>query len=403
MTARTDGRALALLGIVLLSLGMRSATTSFTPLFLRIDAELGLGPIVLGAVGAMPPFAFAAAGFLTPWLSRRLGSERALVVALGAIVVGQVARGLAGEAGVILVSTAVTMFGIGIGNVLMPSIVKRYFPTRIGTLTGLYTVLFAIGGTSPAFVAVPLADAMGWRFTVAIWASTAVLAAVPWILLARGHRTVDPGVAAAIAPAAPTEVRVSRSPLAWALTAVLFSSAMVGYGCSAWLPVILADVAGMNEADAALNLGYTLLVGIPAAALVPLVATRPRPAAAVVAVSALLGAGGWVGMLVAPAAAPTLWSLMIGGAALTFALVLVQVAVRASTPRVAVRLSAFVQTFAYIATGSTVLGLGILHDATHEWAAPIVVLVVVSALPLLAVPVIARPGRVDDPRPAPAG
>ena len=53
--AGRDGRVLALLGIVLLSLGMRSATTSFAPLYARISDDVVLGAVVLGTVGALAP------------------------------------------------------------------------------------------------------------------------------------------------------------------------------------------------------------------------------------------------------------------------------------------------------------------------------------------------------------
>ena len=396
MTRIPQTRLLALLGIVLLSLGMRSATTSFTPVFLLIADEIGLSPVVLGVVGALPPFAFAVAGSLTPWLSRRLGSERALVVAIGAIVLGQVARALSGDAVGVVVSTAVTMIGIGIGNVLLPSFVKRYFPDRVGPLTAVYTTLFAVGGTSPAFLAVPVSDAIGWRSTLAIWAVTVVLAAIPWILLARGARGV---VGTPDLVALPESgVRLRRTPLAWALAAVLWASAMVGYGGSAWLPLILISRAGLDAAAAGAHLGIVLLVGIPASLLVPLVASRPKPAAAIVVAAGLLGASGWAGLLVAPTFAPALWCVLVGCGALTFTLVLVQVVVRAGTPRVAVRLSAFVQTFAYVATGITVLALGVIHDATGDWTVPLIVFVAIGVLPLFAFPFVARPGRVDDPR-----
>lgn len=389
---------LALLGIVLLSLGMRSATTSFTPVFRLISDELALSPVVLGVVGSLPPFAFAVAGSLTPWLSRRLGSERALVVAIGAIVLGQAARAVSGEAVGIVVATAITMIGIGIGNVLLPSFVKRYFPDRVGVLTAVYTTLFAIGGTSPAFFAVPVSDAIGWRPTLAIWAVTVVLAAVPWIALARGARVVAATPDRVELPE--SGVRLTRRPLAWALAAVLWASAMVGYGATAWLPLILISRAGLDDAEAGAHLGLVLLVGIPASLLVPLIASRPRPAAAIVAAAGLLGVSGWAGLLVAPEAAPALWCVLVGCGALTFTLILVQVVVRASTPRVAVRLSAFVQTFAYVATGVTVLALGVIHDATGDWTLPLIVFIAIGLLPLAAVPFVARPGRVDDPRPS---
>ncbi len=391
----SEGRALALLGIVLLSLGMRSATSSFTPVFRLVDAELGLGAVVLGLVGALPPFAFALAGALTPRLARRLGAERALVVAIAAIVAGQVVRALAEESTGIVLSTAVTMIGIGIGNVLLPSLAKRYFAGRVGVITAVYTTLFAIGGTSPAFLAVPISEGIGWRPTLAIWALTVALATIPWIALAREARRVD---LAGVPPLPDAPLRLARTPLAWALAVVLWASAMVGYGGTAWLPLLLVDRAGLSDAAAGAHLGILLAVGIPASLLVPLLAARPRPAAALVALSGVSATIGWVGLLVAPAAVPALWAALIGGGALTFPLVLVQVAVRASTPAVAVRLSAFVQTFAYIATGVVVLALGVLHEMTHDWLVPIVVLLAVAVLPLAAVPFVARPGRVDDPR-----
>ncbi|WP_395638794.1 MFS transporter [Pseudolysinimonas sp.] len=399
MTGVVKPRLLALLGIVLLSFGMRSATTSFTPVFELVSADLGLSPVVLGVVGALPPFAFALAGSLTPWLSRRLGAERALVVAIGAIVLGQVARALSGEVLGIVASTALTMVGIGVGNVLLPAFVKRYFPDRVGVLTAVYTTLFAIGGTGPAFVAVPLSDAIGWRPALTVWAVTVLIAVVPWIALARGARTVALELPAA-APVADAgdPVRLRRSPLAWALVLVLSASAMVGYGGAAWLPLILTARAGLDAATAGAHLGIVLLVGIPASLLVPLVASRPHPAAAIVAAAGLLGSAGWAGLLFAPTAAPALWCVLIGCGALTFTLVLVQVVVRAGTTRVAVRLSAFVQTIAYVVTGCTVLALGVLHDATGEWTAPLVVFVAIGMLPLVAVPIVLRPGRVDDPR-----
>jgi CP family cyanate transporter-like MFS transporter len=390
-------RLLALLGIVLLSLGMRSATTSFTPVFRLVSDEIGLSPVVLGIIGALPPFAFAVAGALTPWLARRLGAERALVAAIGAIVLGQVVRAASGEAIGVVVATGVTMIGIGVGNVLLPSFVKRYFPGRVGVVTAVYTTLFAIGGTSPAFLAVPVSEAIGWRPTLVLWAATVVLAAVPWIVLARGSRTVTTEPPASDL-AGDASVRLTRTPLAWALAVVLGASAMVGYGGAAWLPLILTSRAGLDDAAAGAHLGIVLLVGIPASLLVPLVASRPRWAAGIVAAAGILGSSGWVGLLVAPTLAPALWCVLVGCGALTFTLVLVQVVVRVGTPRVAVRLSAFVQTFAYVATGLVVLSLGFLHDATGDWTAPIVVFLVVSALPLLAVPIVLRPGRIDDPR-----
>lgn len=394
--ARADGWILALLGIVLLSLGMRSATSSLTPLFRTIDAELGLGAVVLGLVGAMPPFAFAIVGLVTPALYRRFGAEGALLLAMAAVVAGQVVRAFAQESIVIVASTALTMMGIGVGNVLLPSLVKRYFAERVGLVTAVYSTLFSLGAAVPPFLAVPLADAIGWRPTLTIWAITVVLAAFPWLVLARRATVVAPALPE-VGAVADTGVRLLRSPIAWALAVALWSSALVGAAGTTWLPLVLTSSAGIDDATAGIALGLLLVIPLPATLLAPLVVTRPRPAAVVLAIAGVLGTTGWIGLLVAPGLAPLLFATLAGCTGFAFPVVLVQIAVRVSTPRVAVRLSAFVQSLGYIAAGTVVLALGVVHDATDGWAVPLLVVIAIAALPLAIAPIVARPGRVDEP------
>ena len=50
-------------------------------------------------------------------------------------MVGHLGRALAPSAGVLLAATVVTLLGVGVANVLLPPIVKRYFPDRIGTVS----------------------------------------------------------------------------------------------------------------------------------------------------------------------------------------------------------------------------------------------------------------------------
>lgn len=392
--SRGDGRLLALLGIVLLSLGMRSATTSLTPLFRMIDAELGLGAVVLGLVGAMPPFAFALVGLVTPALYRRFGAEGALLLAIGAVVGGQLVRALAQEPVTVVASTALTMMGIGVGNVLLPSLVKRYFPHRVGLVTAIYTTLFSVGAAIPPFAAVPIADGIGWRVSLTLWAVTVAFAALPWLVLARRSSSI--ALLPDLAAVTDSGVRMARVPIAWALAIALWASALVGAAGTTWLPLVLTATAGLDDAEAGVALGLLLIIPLPATLLVPLLATRPKPTAVVVAIAGLLGTTGWIGLLVAPAAAPFVWSTLAGCTGFLFPAVLVQIAVRAASPRVAVRLSAFVQSFGYIGAGVGVLTIGVVHDLTGDWTVPLLAVIVIAALPLAVLPILARPGRVGD-------
>ena len=80
------------------------------------------------------------------------------------------------------------MAGIAIGNVSLPAAVRRYFPHRLGVMTGLYTMAMQLGSAAAAGGTTPLADAGGsWRAGLGVWALPAVLALTPWIIALRGH------------------------------------------------------------------------------------------------------------------------------------------------------------------------------------------------------------------------
>ena len=71
-------------------------------------------------------------------------------------------------------STAVIFAAVGVGNVLLPPLVKKYFPDRIGLMTTIYSTTMAVASFGPPLVAVPIADAAGWRLSLGLWAVFAV-------------------------------------------------------------------------------------------------------------------------------------------------------------------------------------------------------------------------------------
>ena len=82
----------ALVGVVLVSLNLRTAVTSLSPLLGVIDAEIGLGTGGMGLLGMVPTAMFALWGVLTPIALRRMGLEALTVLAMAAAASGQVVR-----------------------------------------------------------------------------------------------------------------------------------------------------------------------------------------------------------------------------------------------------------------------------------------------------------------------
>ncbi|HWV49714.1 MAG TPA: MFS transporter, partial [Microbacterium sp.] len=183
------GRALAVLGIVLCAFSLRSAVASLSPLIDHIAADFALSSTVVGLIGTAPPVCFAIFGLATPSLERRLGLERVMILALTAITAGLVLRALSVDAATLMLTTALIFAGVGMGNILLPPLVKKYFPDRLGLMMTLYTTVMSVSTFVPPLVAVPVADAADWRVSLGLWSVFALAGLIPWIAMFVRTRT----------------------------------------------------------------------------------------------------------------------------------------------------------------------------------------------------------------------
>ncbi|WP_022893556.1 CynX/NimT family MFS transporter [Agromyces subbeticus] len=391
------GRALALTGIVLVAFNLRTAVASVSPILEHLEAEVPLAPAVVGFLGMLPPLCYAVFGVLTPVVAKRLGLELTLVVALVALTAGLAGRGLAGSALWLVVASSVTFAAIGVGNVLLPPLVKRYFPDRIGLVTTIYVTAMSISTFTPPLIAVPMADAAGWRVSLGEWAFIAALSLVPWVAMLLHPRRQAPE--ALPEEADPGQLRHAlRSPLAWSLTVVFAVSGFNAYAAFAWLPTVLHDVAGASPAQAGALLSLYAAMGLPAALLVPIVAARFGRVRLLTAVAVAALVAGYLGLLLLPDWATWLWVALTGSAQLLFPLSLVLINVRTRTHSGAVALSGFVQSTGYLIVAVGPLVVGLLHEWSGGWTWPLSFLLISAVPAAIAAGVIARPRFFEDDR-----
>ncbi len=397
------GRLLAFTGIVLVAFSLRSAVASLSPILAEIEADFAVPSWILGLIGAAPPVCFAVFGIVTPALERRFGLERLAVAAMVVATGAMVARALASDALALLLGTAVLFAAIGVGNVVLPPLIKKYFPDRVGTMTGLYSSLLAVAAFVPPLVAVPVADAAGWRFSLGMWAVFALAAIVPWVAQlvvdareraagrAAAARGLD-GNGAGDAVGADVEIdeptprvlgRLRRIPLAWALAVTFAISSASVYACFAWLPVVLVEMAGVSHAAAGALLSLFGAMGLPWSILVPMAVTRWNRVGVVYVVALVAGVAGVLGMVLAPTAATVLWVVLLGTPQGLFPAVLVMIQRRSRTHEGAVALSSFSQSIGYAIAAIFPLAFAVLHETTGGWQAPLVLL---GVLFLFAIP-----------------
>ncbi|MEP6842239.1 MAG: MFS transporter [Pseudolysinimonas sp.] len=395
------GRVVAFVGIVLVALSLRTAVSAISPILGQISHDIPLSAVTVSLLGAVPPVAFAGGGLLAPAISRRVGLDRTLLLAIAVMLLGHLGRTLAPSAEVLLGATVVTLLAVGVTNVLLPPIVKRYFPDRIGVITAVYITMLSLGSSIPALIAVPVADSAGWRVSLGIWFVVAATAAVPWIVMLRRERRArvrDEPTEAELATPEPALVgKMPRSPIAWAMAGTFGAASFLAYASFAWLPSILVDTAGVSHATAGTLLALWAITGIPNGIFAPMLAARLTNITPVLVAALLLLLGGWGGLLLAPAAAPVLWTVLAGLSPLLFPLVLALINLRTRTPEGTVALSGFVQGIGYGIGALGPIVVGLLHDATAGWGVPLVVTIVVClALEAPAVVLLARHRFVED-------
>lgn len=395
MTPRRAGTvALAAAAIVLLALTLRIAVASLSPLLIVIERDFPLPAAVVGLIGMAPPVAFAISGFVTPAIERRVGLERLVLLAavVAAAMLGM--RAIAVDAITLLAATAGIFAAVGVANVLLPAVVKKYFPTRIGLMTTIYTTTMAVATFMPPLVAVPLAESVGWRGSFALWAAVAVAAVVPWVAMSLRARAARADVIEQ--PKSLVLSRVVRVPQTWALAATFAVNSSVAYGLFAWLPPLVMGVAGVDATEAGGLLALFSFMGLPVSLVVPLLVVRARSVAPFYVVAVVSGLAGVAGLLFAPAAATTLWVVLIGIPPLLFPMALVLFGLRTRSHDTAVALSGFVQSVGYGIAALMPLAIGVTHELTGGWTAGLIVLGVVIACVIPAGIVVSRGETIEE-------
>jgi len=391
------GRVLALAGLLLIALNLRTAVSSLSPIIPFIRDDFELSTLSVSFLGMLPPLSFAIGGLVAPAITRRIGLEAALLGLLFTIVVGILIRASSGDWSILSLGTLLALVGMGMGNVLLPVVVRKYFPDRIGAMTALYLVIVSIGAFSPALIAVPVAEAYGWRLSLGQWAVLAAIAALPWLFALRGNRPEEELVTAALAvPINVRHVRIWKSPTAMAMVVIWSVSSLNGYSNFAWLPQILLDDSGSTPAEAGILLALYAAMGIPAALAMPVLAVRYPNQAPLIYLSAIFFFVGYGGLIFLPGWWSWLWVLLAGLGPILFPLNLALFNIRSKSQETLLRISGFAQGFGYLAAALGPLVLGVLHELTGNWTSSLWFLFLSAVPAVIAGSVISKQRSIDE-------
>lgn len=378
--AAAPSAVLLLAGVLLVAANLRAVLTSVGPLLPTIGADRGIGPTTLGLLVSLPILVFAVVSPLVHTLARRVGVERAVLLALLVLLVGTVTRSVPG-APALWVGTAVIGSGIAIVNVLLPVVVRQDFPDRVPAVTGFYIASQSGVAGLASGLAVPLAVAAGsWEIAIGVWALLIALALGSWVPRTRR----SPVVEARRAPEQQPDVvpAVWGSVLAWQVAAYFGLQSTAFYVLVNWLPTVEQDM-GVSPTRAGWHLSVFLLAGIVSNLVTPLLIRLghdERLAAVATAACTVVAA---LGLAVVPGLV-VLWVTLAGmaaGGSMVVALSLISA--RTGDATAGSRLSSMVQSAGYLGVAAGLVVAGVVRELAGPGNELLLYVIALGALQLL--------------------
>ena len=364
MRTQNQSRFLAIATIALLAINLRTAVSSISPVVSYIQQDISLPIVTIGLLGIAAPLSFAIASSLSYRPARLLGVEKTLMLTVLMIILGHLLRAFSWDSTALFFGSLLSLLGMGIGNVLLPVMVRKYFPNRVGLVSSFYLTLTALSATMASFVAVPISEVAGWRFSLGQWAILAFLTIAPLSFLLGNSK---PEVKAEKVAG---DKAIWRSPTAVSIAFMQSVTAIIGYVSFAWLPLILVEHQGVSVIEGGLLLSLFSVIGLPISLIMPILSTRyPKSQSLIVWFSFVSGITGTLGFLFGDASLTWLWVIAFGFGPTMFPLALTLFNLRSRKRSTVLAVSAFGQGVSYTTASLAVFLVGVLREVTGGWDA----------------------------------
>ena len=358
---------IAAVGIMLVAANLRPAVVAVAPLVGQIKASTGWSNTVTGLLTTLPVLVFGLVAPIAPRCASRWGIERTIFGGMALLTVAIAIR-LVPSPVMLFAGSALVGAGIGVCNVVLPSLIKRDFARRSGLVTGLYSMTLSAGAAAAAALSVPISDAAGgsWRTSLASWALFALAALLVWLpQLRRLHREV----------VGERHASLWRNRTAWAITIFMAAQSLIFYTFAAWLPEYLVD-RGLSPAGAGAVLALGQGAGLVMSLVTPIVAGRFRDQRAVTAAVLVVNAVGFVGLLTTDVW-PAVWVMCVfAGPGASISLALLFMVLRSTSAGQTSQVSGMAQSVGYVVAAIGPVAIGALHDLTGSWTVAMTALAV---------------------------
>lgn len=362
-TRSTLSSAILILGILFIAANLRGPITGIGPVLEQVIETFQLTASQAGMLTTLPLLAFAIASPMATVLAKKQGLEVSLFIALILIGLGISSR-IIDSMIVLYIGTAVIGVGIAIGNVLLPSLIKRDFPNKVALMTSAYVLAMGIFAGSYSALLIPLAayKDLGWQIALACYGLVTLVSIIIWLPQLKLHTKPSKDLTQ------PHNIgRIWHHSLAWHITLCLGLNSFFTYVMIAWLPNILMEGGHDAQQAGVLHGTFQLASAVPGIVLIPLL-SKLKDQRLLALSLAILGFICSLGLLYLPSFA-FIWSTTLGfcsGA--IFILGISYISLRTHHSGQAASLSGMAQCVGYLLAAIGPMFAGSLHFYFESWA-----------------------------------
>lgn len=384
-------------GIIVIGVVLRVPFTSIPPIISHIAKAQHVQIGQLGMLTTMPLLAFALFSSLAPKVAQKLGLERAFSLMLCVMIFGSALRII--DTTFLYIGTLIIGIGIAHMNVLLPSVIRTYFPTRLGAMTSLYTFSMMIATAAGAGVAAPITMATNWRVFILILTVVLVIALMIWLpndyfVVKQQTLTSEP----IHVDTKYEKFSVWRNKYAWLLLFFAGMQSAMFYTLMAWGPT-MAVQTGISTAVAGIFAGINALIGLPFALIVPTIVSRltGKQRQIWVGITSLVGILGYL-LLLYPVGDFGYWlavNLMIGAsAAVLFPYLMTTLSLKTSSAKETAALSGMTQSGGYLLAALGPALFGYAYSWFNSWLPQLVVMLILFILMAIAIITVEKQNKI---------
>ena len=363
--SKTKYSWLGILLVIWVASNLRSPITAVGPILDEIKLAMKLDNIQASLLTSIPLIVFASCSILVSKATARLNIRHGLIYALFFLIIGLYLR-VYGNITTLYIGSVLLGLGICIGNVLTPAYIKNEFPSKIGLMTGIFSVsMNLVAALASGFsISIGKWTGMGWKGSLGIWILVAIIALV--IVFAElfwgGEKTSQQNKTGET-----IQFNIFKSKQAWNISLFMGLQSLIYYCLVAFLPTVLMEY-GMSKSEAGWVFSILQLAMLPVMLISPVIASKMKDPKPMIYSIGVLYFTGIVMLILFKTQWIYLTAILLGvSGGLAFSLAILFLSSRSKTMAGTIKISGKAQSIGYLIAAFGPPLFGKLHDFDLSW------------------------------------